>query len=575
MSTSKLGRLLIVDDEIELMTALCETLTTQGYETTGLTSAEEALRVLQEQDFDVLLADLMMPAMDGIALLRAGLAIDPHLVGIIMTGQGTVQTAVEAMKVGAFDYVLKPFKLSALHPVLSRAMDMRRLQKENLQLRGTVAMYELSMAIAFTLDSHTILDKVADAALQQCQANKVSILLPTPEGDTLYVAAVRGDRREAILGERIPLDQGIAGWMARHGEPLRLQGEVQAPRFTPLNSTSDSGSVISMPMLMGGKLVGVLTVHATQRRRPFTLGHVKALTVLSSIAAGALEAASLYEALRLAHDQLESQVRVRTAELAKANDDLRSEIVERERVEAALRATNVELESFSYSISHDLRTPLRSIESFAQILLEDYADRLDAIGRDCAQRIAAAARRMDLLTEGLLAYSRLSRAAVDLAPVRLEEVVDDVLTQLEAEIRGKQALVTVERPLPQVMGQYVAVVQVVANLLTNSIKFVAPGVRPQVHIWTEERIEWVRLWVQDNGIGIAPQYQARIFDIFERLHDIESYPGTGIGLAMVRKGMERMGGQVGIESAPGQGSAFWVELRRPAEENRQRKGLWP
>jgi DNA-binding NtrC family response regulator len=215
MSTSKLGRLLIVDDEIELMTALCETLTTQGYETTGLTSAEEALRVLQEQDFDVLLADLMMPAMDGIALLRAGLAIDPHLVGIIMTGQGTVQTAVEAMKVGAFDYVLKPFKLSALHPVLSRAMDMRRLQKENLQLRGTVAMYELSMAIAFTLDSHTILDKVADAALQQCQANKVSILLPTPEGDTLYVAAVRGDRREAILGERVPLDQGIAGCSAR------------------------------------------------------------------------------------------------------------------------------------------------------------------------------------------------------------------------------------------------------------------------------------------------------------------------------------------------------------------------
>jgi signal transduction histidine kinase/FixJ family two-component response regulator len=562
MSTSKLGRLLIVDDEIELMTTLCETLTAQGYETTGLTSAEEALQVLQEQDYDVLMADLMMPAMDGIALLQAGLAIDPHLVGIIMTGQGTVQTAVEAMKVGAFDYVLKPFKLSALHPVLSRAMDMRRLQKENLQLRGTVAMYELSMAIAFTLDSHTILDKVADAALQQCQADKAAIMLPTPEGNALYVAAVRGDRREAILGERIPLDQGIAGWVARHGGSLMLPGQVHDPR-------SGIGSVISMPMLMGGKLVGVLNVTATQRRRPFTLGHVKALTVLSGIAAGALEAASLYEALRHAHDGLESQVRRRTAELAKANDDLRNEIVERERVEAVLRENNVELESFSYSISHDLRTPLRSIQSFAQILLEDYADRLDASARDCAQRIVAAARRMDALTEDLLAYSRVSRAAVELKAVSLEAVVDDVLTQLEAEIQGKEALVTVERPLPQVMGQYTTLVQVVTNLLTNGLKFVAPGVRPQVRIRTEERAGWVRLWVRDNGIGIAPQYRERIFGRFERLHGLETYPGTGIGLAIVRKGMERMGGRVDVESAPDQGSAFWLELPKHVEENRE------
>src|SRR6266850_8325799 len=140
MDTSTLGRLLIVDDEVELKTVLCETLSAQGYDVVGTTSPTESLQLIQEQDFDLILADLMMPDMDGVALLRAALAIDPSLVGIIMTGQGTVQTAVEAMKLGAFDYLLKPFKLNTLLPVLTRAMHMRRVRLENLQLRETVGM---------------------------------------------------------------------------------------------------------------------------------------------------------------------------------------------------------------------------------------------------------------------------------------------------------------------------------------------------------------------------------------------------------------------------------------------------
>ena len=131
MDTSTLGRLLIVDDEVELKTALCETLSAQGYDVVGTTSPTEALQVMQDQDFDLVLADLMMPEMDGVALLRAALAIDPSLVGIIMTGQGTVQTAVEAMQAGAFDYILKPFRLQTLLLTLSRAIGVRRLRQEN------------------------------------------------------------------------------------------------------------------------------------------------------------------------------------------------------------------------------------------------------------------------------------------------------------------------------------------------------------------------------------------------------------------------------------------------------------
>src|SRR2546426_1127810 len=156
MTVPSLGRVLIVDDEVELMTALCESLMDQGYEALGRASAQEALALLQEEDIDLLVCDMMMPEMDGITLLRAALDIDPHLVGIIMTGQGTIQTAVDAMKVGAFDYMLKPFRLQALLPVLVRALQVRRLRIENVQLRETVAIYELGQAIAYTLDTNTI-----------------------------------------------------------------------------------------------------------------------------------------------------------------------------------------------------------------------------------------------------------------------------------------------------------------------------------------------------------------------------------------------------------------------------------
>jgi DNA-binding NtrC family response regulator len=134
----ELGRLLVVDDEVELMDALRETLAAQGYDTTGATSGPEGVRLLAEGEFDILLSDLMMPGMDGIELLKRALEIDPDLVGVIMTGQGTVPTAVEAMKAGAFDYLLKPFKLPAVLPVLERAMAVRRLKQENVRLRRYV-----------------------------------------------------------------------------------------------------------------------------------------------------------------------------------------------------------------------------------------------------------------------------------------------------------------------------------------------------------------------------------------------------------------------------------------------------
>ncbi|WP_414568889.1 sensor histidine kinase [Nostoc sp. CCY 9925] len=135
-----------------------------------------------------------------------------------------------------------------------------------------------------------------------------------------------------------------------------------------------------------------------------------------------------------------------------------------------------------------------------------------------------------------------------------------ILRQLELELTQRQTRVQIEEPLAEVTANPTILIQVITNLLTNAIKFVAPGVQPQLRIWTEKRNGLVRLWVQDNGIGIEETYQERIFNVFERLHSSEVYPGSGIGLAIVRKGVKRMNGQVGVESQPGEGSRFWLDL---------------
>jgi PAS domain S-box-containing protein len=306
MQTVSLGRLLIVDDETELAAALREMLSAQGYETEAFASGKEALETLKEKDFDLLLTDLMMPEIDGIALLQSALAIDPRLVGIVMTGQGTVQTAVDAMKVGAFDYILKPFKSNTLLPVISRAMDVRRLKLENMELRLTLGIYELGQTISYTLDLNAILDKVADGALQQCNADEASILLPTLEGNELYVAAVRGEGREQLLGQRAPADKHAAGWVALHREPLVLRGTVEDPRFTPLAPRGNVQLAVSMPLMVGGKLAGILNLGFTKPRRNITLGELKALSILTAIAGSALESARLHTEVRIAEENYRS-----------------------------------------------------------------------------------------------------------------------------------------------------------------------------------------------------------------------------------------------------------------------------
>jgi signal transduction histidine kinase len=172
--------------------------------------------------------------------------------------------------------------------------------------------------------------------------------------------------------------------------------------------------------------------------------------------------------------------------------------------------------------------------------------------------------QMDTLITDLLAYSRLSRSEIQMQPIDFNLVVHQAVKQLNAQIQECQARVTINAPLLSVMAHPATLGQVIINLLSNAIKFVKPEVSPVIEIYSQEYLQegksWVKLWVTDNGIGIEPEHQERIFRVFERLHGVEVYSGTGIGLAIVRKALEKMGGSCGVESQLGVGSRFWIAL---------------
>jgi PAS domain S-box-containing protein len=229
-----------------------------------------------------------------------------------------------------------------------------------------------------------------------------------------------------------------------------------------------------------------------------------------------------------------------------------------------LREMIAELEALSYSIAHDMRAPLRAMQGFATVLMSDHAAQLDRNARTYLERIAAAARRMDGFIVDILDYSKIVRGRLEVGPVDVGKLIREIITWYPSFHNG-QADIRIEAPLPGMLANEAALTQVVSNLLDNAIKFVAPEIRPRVRVRAEQHAGTVRLWFEDNGIGIDRSAQARLFTIFGRLNSPEHYEGTGIGLAIVRKSVERMGGGVGVESEPGSGSRFWIQL--PASGN--------
>jgi signal transduction histidine kinase len=310
------------------------------------------------------------------------------------------------------------------------------------------------------------------------------------------------------------------------------------------------GCGFSLPLRVGERTLGVLTL-VWDAGRVYSDEDLALARVLADRAALALENARLYQKARTAEE-----------DVRRLNGDLERRVNER----------TAELEAFTYTVAHDLRAPLRAMQGLSDLVLEDAGSRLETGERDYLKRVSQAAARMDTLVRDLLAYSRLGSAEVNTESVDLGSLVRDVLRGMDADLKARDAEVLVDGGIPRVLAQRPILFQVVANLLSNAVKFVSPGVVPRIRIRAEARGVKVRLLVEDNGIGVDPQFREKLFGVFERLHVGDAYPGTGIGLAIVKRAVERMGGQVGVESLAPRGSAFWFDLpqapEQPARERR-------
>jgi len=272
------------------------------------------------------------------------------------------------------------------------------------------------------------------------------------------------------------------------------------------------------------------------------------------------EEGKLYGFSKLTRDMTERKELL--DQLRQHSEELELRVREREQ-------SNAELEAFAYSVSHDLRAPLRAISGFAGALQEDYGAQLNDEARDFLNEIISAAARMNSQVQDLLDYGRVGRINMPLVPLKLADVLKEAVRQ--GDLARNPAL-KIEVPGNLYVAGYSQVLApVFFNLISNALKFSSESEPPEVQVWAEERDGLVRVNVKDNGIGIDPQHQQRIWNVFERLHDRSAYPGSGIGLAIVKRAVTRMNGSCGVESALGKGSTFWISLPRalpPAEETR-------
>ena len=329
-------------------------------------------------------------------------------------------------------------------------------------------------------------------------------------------------------------------------EPEEIIGKKSTLLLTPDRLGEEEGNL--QRLKRGGRIAALETVRLTRDGRSFD-----ASVTISPLKSDDGRTVGVSQIVRDITERKRAQL-----ELQRLNTELEKRVTERTR---SLQEATEQLNAFCYSVAHDLQAPLRAQLAFAQVLLEDFGPALGSEGREYIDRIAQSADRQGRLVRDLLAHVSLSRTELPLEPVELAKAVHKVRMDLSADIENQKATLKLGPLTGNVLANPSSLHLIISNLVSNALKFVPPGAQPKVRIWTEAGNGSVRLWVEDKGIGIPAKHMGKLFGVFQRLHTIDQYPGTGIGLAIVKKAAERMSGAVGVESEPGVGSRFWVDLR--------------
>jgi PAS domain S-box-containing protein len=513
------ANILIVDDRADKLLALEAILSSLDENIVKARSGKEALRHLLQQEFAVILLDVSMPVMDGFetaALIRKRPNTEHTPIIFITSISQSENNIARGYSLAAVDYMITPIVPEVLRTKVSVLVELHRktelvkLQAEELQ-RAEEFRHQQQLSI------------VEDRLEAETRRNRFFTL----SLDLLAIASFND-----FFIQLNPMWENTLGYSA---DELRARSIIEFVHPEDRTATAEQLNQVKL---------GTAPTYFENRYRCRD-GSFRWLGW----------SAAPFPAEQLVY------IFARDVTARKASENEISSLNQQlERRIKDLTEINRELEAFGYSISHDLRAPLRSIRSFSQFLREHAGAKLDTEAQDYLKRVEGAAKYMDLLLLDLLQYSRLNGGELELSPVDLEMAARDVLVSIEREVEDRHAEVRIAGPLGSVTAHPATVRQVFYNLISNALKFVEPGKTPLVEISSERKDGSVKVWVADRGIGIAPQHHHKIFGLFQRLHSNESYPGTGIGLALVRKGIERMGGQIGLESELGHGTRFWFEL---------------
>jgi PAS domain S-box-containing protein len=515
------ANILLVDDRADKLMALEAILSSLGQNLVTARSGKDALRHLLNSDFAVILLDVSMPCMDGFetaALIRKRPSSEHTPIIFITSINNSDNHIARGYSLGAVDYMLTPIVPEILRAKVSVFVELHK--KSELIKRQGDQLREIEET-----KHQRQLAEVADRLEMETRRNRFFTL----SLDLLAIASF-----DDYFIQLNPVWETTLGYTA---DELRSKSILELVHPGDRTTTAEQLTRLKLGTAPAYFENRYLCRDGSFRwlgwtAAPFASEHLVYIFARDITARKAAETEI---------QNLNTQLEHRIGDLTEVNN---------------------ELEAFNYSISHDLRAPLRSIRSFTQFLREDFGPNLGPEREDYLRRVESAAKYMDILLLDLLQYSRLSRSELEMVAVDLEAAVADVLTSIEPEVLERRAEIKVRKPLAPGLAHPATLRQVLYNLISNGLKFVQPQQTPNIEIWSERREGWVRIWVSDQGIGIAPQYHKKIFGLFQRLHSHETYPGTGIGLALVRRGVERMGGHIGLESNAGQGSRFWFEVRQ-------------